>query len=98
MGVEAVARLLRGLADIVDPPAPPPMIDDVGSERLNTPRPNRSGVALSLLDDECLGFFMLQVRAGDPPYVGVSGDVGEEFWQATGVTLHEVARAYGVRY
>jgi hypothetical protein len=43
MGVEAVARLLRGLADIVDPPAPPPMIDDVGSERLGRNQPRRLG-------------------------------------------------------
>jgi hypothetical protein len=93
-----VAKMLRGWADIVDPPASLPMIDDIGSERLSAPRPDRSGAALSMLDEECLGFFMLQVRAGDPPHVQVSGDIGEEFWQATGVTLHEVARAYGVRY
>jgi hypothetical protein len=92
-----LARALRGWAYAVDPPADD---DCEATDDLRSRSADRSGAALSLLDDECLGYFMLQVRDGEPtPEVWIAGDCDEEYWQAVGATLHQVAReAYGVRY
>jgi hypothetical protein len=96
-----LARTLRGWAYAVDP-----VVDDDdgggggAADDLRERSAGRSGAALSLLDDECLGYFMLQVRDGEPtPEVFITGDCQEEHGQAVGTTLHQVAReAYGVRY
>lgn len=98
-----LAKALREWADAFDPPPPDDGDAQVCSAvTLQSPEAqpeSRAEAALSLMDDECLGFFMLQVRAGEPPEVQLAGDVGEEYWRAIGVTLHQVARlAYGVRY
>lgn len=87
-----IARLLRRVADSFDPPQPTP---------LRTPLRDRTSAACSLLDDEVLGFVLVQVRQRpDFPMaeVTVAGDVQPEHWTAVGATLKDVARvAYNVR-
>jgi hypothetical protein len=87
-----LARTLRAWAHAVDSP-------EDGDDHPGASPSDRSGVALSLLDDECLGYFVLQVRDGEPtPEVWVGGDCDPQYWQAVGTTLHRAAReAYGVR-
>lgn len=89
--MKALGDFLRGLATRVDPPPPCPT---------RPPLRDRTTAACSLLDEEVIGYVMIQVRRqeGFPmAEVTLAGDVLPEHWTAVGATLKDVAKvAYGV--
>lgn len=104
-----IARVLRGIADAIDPPRshdrsgsrPVSVAGPTIFEREEARQQERQAVALSLLDDEVLGYVVMVVRRTtyDTAHVDLEIVADDPFWPALSETAARLVlegdRAFG---